>query len=46
MQETNYTAFNPTTVQSKTITSLYDVPPICFGLYVAILREVSKKGIK
>jgi hypothetical protein len=25
--------------------SLYDVPPTCFDLYMAILREVSNKGI-
>jgi hypothetical protein len=23
--------------------SLYDLPPTCFGLYMAILREVSTK---
>jgi len=30
----------------KTDLSLYDVLPTCFDLYMAILREVSNKGIK
>jgi len=39
--------FNPTTAQStmNNHLSVYNMPPTYYGLYVAILREVSKKGI-
>jgi hypothetical protein len=42
-----YTAFNPTIAKStkNNHLSLYDVSPTCFGLYMAILREVSNKEI-
>jgi hypothetical protein len=48
VQQTYYTAFNPTVVQSttKNCFSLCDVPSTCFGINVAILREVSFRGIQ
>jgi hypothetical protein len=41
-----FTARNPTTAQSATSShlSLYDVPPVCVGLNIAVLREVSNEG--
>jgi len=37
-------AFNPTI--AATIMTLYDVAPTGFGIYMAIFKEVSNKGIK
>jgi hypothetical protein len=43
-----YKAFNSATSQSTTNNhlSLYDVPPTCFGLSMAILREGYNKGVQ
>jgi hypothetical protein len=43
-----HAAFNPTTAQStlNNHLSLYYVSTACFGLYMAILRESSNKGIQ
>jgi hypothetical protein len=40
--------FNPTiwTINNKQSFVIYDVPPICFGLYKAIVREVVYEGIQ
>jgi hypothetical protein len=43
----DYTAFNPTIAKSRNNhLSLYNVPATCSSLYMAILMEVSDKGIK
>jgi len=42
-----YVAFNPTTAQLTTNNhlSLYDMPPICFGLSMANIGDISNAGI-
>jgi hypothetical protein len=42
----NSTAFNPKIAKLTTNNnlSLYDVPPTCFGLSIAIIRDVFNKG--
>ena len=47
MQYMDYNAFNQITAQLKTINhfSLYSVYPTCFGWHVAIVKDVSNKGI-
>jgi hypothetical protein len=48
MPYTDYTALNPTIAQStrNNHLSLYNVPPTSVGLNIAILREVSNKGMQ
>jgi len=47
MHYTDYTAFNSTVAELTTnnYLSLYIVPPTCCSLSMAIIREVSKKGM-
>jgi hypothetical protein len=48
VQYADYKAFDKTIAQLTTNNhlSLYNVPATCFGLSMAIVREVSKKGIQ
>jgi len=48
MRYTDYKVLNPTTAQLTTQDrlSLYSVPPTCFGLSMAINREVSNKRMQ
>lgn len=39
----NYTVFNLTTAQLTITIYHFSVPPTCFSLYIAILREASKE---
>jgi len=41
VEENECTVFNLTiwTINSKQSFVIYDVPPLCFGLYKAIIRE-------
>jgi len=47
MQYIDDNAFNQTIAQLKTVNrfSLYCVSPTCFGQYMAIVEDVSNKGI-
>jgi hypothetical protein len=42
-----YVAFNPSIAPLTTNNhlSLYDMPPICFGLSMANIRDISNAGI-
>jgi hypothetical protein len=48
VQQNEYTVFNPTicAINNKLSFVIYDLPPICFGLYKAIFREVVYEGVK
>lgn len=47
MQYIDYNAFTQTIAQLKTVNhfSLYYMSPTCFGRHMAIVKDVSNKGI-